>query len=1068
MLQGVVFDLDGVLTSTANLHFDAWKRMFDPYLISVGQRAFSHTDYVQHVDGRPRYDGVAAFLASRSIHLPRGTPVDPPGHKTICALGNRKNEIFGDMLRPGNIKVLEDNVAWLRLLRAQGYKTGVASSSKNARTVLELVGLVHEVDAIVDGIVSAERGLKGKPRPDIFLECCHLMSIQPECTVVVEDALSGVAAGRAGNFGLVLGITNAAGTNRTELEQHGADRAVRTLAEMTMPMLLDWFSSGHQRDGWVLAHSHFDSMAEATHEALMSIGNGYFGTRAAAEEIDASDPHYPGTYIAGLYNIAGTPMGDRIVKNEDLVNCPNWLCIRIRIGDDPAPLNFADRAAVKFTSFHRCLDFGTGVLHRRITILDQRGRETRIESRRFASMANPHMAAMQYTVQPVNYDSVIEIGSGIDAGVINHGVKRYRKLESRHLDVCGVAIDRSGAVVSTKVRTKESQVEVGTAARTSFEIRGRKAAPVAILPMPAGDKTATRGWSVASASLRRGQTFVVEKVVAMFTTTDRDGIAMPDSDVCAIAERNVAKSDFGELLAASQVAWRRLWHSGDLVIDGDRWAQKAARFMVYQMYVAASPHNEHIDAGITARGLAGEAYRGKIFWDQAYILPFYSLTTPATARALLEYRVRRLEQARINARETGERGAMYPWQSGRTGDEQTQVVHLNPMSGRWDPDHSHLQRHVSLAVAYDVWHYVNITGDVDFLRQGGAEMLFEIARYWVSKCQPVDKGLFSIGGVMGPDEFHESTGDKPGLVDNAYTNVMAMWLLQRVPEVIQALGEDAPAVLDKIQLTEVELRDWGAKATRIRVRVSPEGVLEQFHGFFDLAEVDWEKYRKKYGKKTARMDRVLKAEGDSPDRYKVLKQADTLMIWYLLDPNDVLALLQRSGAPLPQGMGPRELLAKNFDYYYPRTSHGSTLSALVHGTLAETLGRDKLAASLFRATLSADLHDVQGGTTGEGLHIGSISGCILWVINHMLGITTTTKKLRIDPNQLPKGWTLIQTTITFRGSRVRIRVTPHTITVDHLSGFAPLECELDDRPGAIVLPIGHTVAIRGLSERARL
>ena len=171
----------------------------------------------------------------------------------------------------------------------------------------------------------------------------------------------------------------------------------------------------------------------------------------------------------------------------------------------------------------------------------------------------------------------------------------------------------------------------------------------------------------------------------------------------------------------------------NITIEGDRFAQKLLRMHLYHLMVSASQYNVDIDAGITARGLHGEAYRGHIFWDELFILPFYDIHFKDTAKSLLLYRYRRLQKAREYAKEYGYKGAMYPWQTGSEGSEETQILHLNPVSGIWGDDYSSLQRHVSLAVAYNIWQYYWITEDRDFLSQYGAEMFFEICRFWASK-----------------------------------------------------------------------------------------------------------------------------------------------------------------------------------------------------------------------------------------------------------------------------------------------------------------------------------------------
>jgi beta-phosphoglucomutase family hydrolase len=234
--EAVVFDLDGVITGTAAIHSSAWKKMFDEYLYRREKehdehyRAFSRRDYLLYVDGKPRYEGVASFLKSRGIDIPQGLPGDSSVIETICGLGNRKNEMFKEVLTEKGAEVFPSSKTLLFSLKNAGVKLGVASSSKNCRAVLESVGLLHLFDARVDGLVSEELNLKGKPEPDIFIRSCEMLGTNPSESIVIEDAVSGVQAGSNGGFGLVVGI--ARGNNASELKEHGADVVVADLEEV--------------------------------------------------------------------------------------------------------------------------------------------------------------------------------------------------------------------------------------------------------------------------------------------------------------------------------------------------------------------------------------------------------------------------------------------------------------------------------------------------------------------------------------------------------------------------------------------------------------------------------------------------------------------------------------------------------------------------------------------------------------------------------------------------------------------------------------------------------------------
>ena len=228
--DAILFDLDGVLTPTADIHQQAWKTMFDEFLVPRGEPPFSDDDYLQYVDGRPRFDGVRTFLASRGITLPDGDPADPPGQESVGALGNRKNDVFLEILRRDGIQPYPGSLRYLDHVEAEGKHVAVVSSSRNAREVLDAAGLTPRFEVVTDGVVAADEHIPGKPAPDMFLNAARRLGVDAARAVVIEDAVSGVAAGHAGHFGLVVGVDRGAG--RDALREHGADVVVDDLAEL--------------------------------------------------------------------------------------------------------------------------------------------------------------------------------------------------------------------------------------------------------------------------------------------------------------------------------------------------------------------------------------------------------------------------------------------------------------------------------------------------------------------------------------------------------------------------------------------------------------------------------------------------------------------------------------------------------------------------------------------------------------------------------------------------------------------------------------------------------------------
>src|SRR3954468_4847547 len=407
---------------------------------------------------------------------------------------------------------------------------------------------------------------------------------------------------------------------------------------------------------------------------------------------------------------------------------------------------------------------------------------------------------------------------------------------------------------------------------------------------------------------------------------------------------------------------------------------------------------------------------------------------------------------------------MFPWQSGATGREETQTVHLNPKSGRWLPDHSHNQRHVNIAIAYNVWQHYMVTGSTGFLRFTGAELLIEIARFWSSLAtHNPDEDRYEIHGVVGPDEYHEAypDSDEPGLRNNTYTNVMAVWVLQRALEALDVLPPHyREELVQELTIRDNELDRWRDITRKMKVVFHADGVLTQFEGYEDLAEFDWAGYRERYGN-IQRLDRLLGArggrtkldkaakpaggrlvvaEGDSPNRYKLAKQADVLMLLFLLSRDELLTLLHGLGYEVSA-----EQLARTVDYHLERTSHGSTLSGVVSAWVLARY-RPEEAWRFLQHALESDISDVQGGTTSEGIHLGAMAGTVDIVLRCLTGMRALGPVLRIDP-ALPAEVKELRYSVHYRGHRVDIDLAEDRIHLGVRPGVgAPVNLLVHGQP----------------------
>lgn len=814
---------------------------------------------------------------------------------------------------------------------------------------------------------------------------------------------------------------------------------------------------------WLMTFDGYDPSSEGLREALCTVGNGYLATRGALPECVSDGVHHPGTYMAGLYNRLGSDIDGRWVTNESMVNAPNWLPVTVRIGNSdwlgggrPAQHNESRHNGHELSSALRIvdhqieLDMARGVLTRTSVIADSDDRRLRLTQRRFVSMRHTHLAAIETTVVPIGWSGPLSVRVAIDGRVRNNGVDRYEDLPDLHLGMVATHHEND-SIMCLHAETSSSRILISEASRTAVWVGGE--------PHPhAPVRLTDHRWVAQQFDLEAsdGEQVRVEKLVWIFTSRD-DGIADPRTEACHWA--CATPGGFEDLLASHVVAWRHLWGRVSLHTGAPNTVGRYINAHLFHVLQTMSPATVFVDAGVPARGLHGEAYRGHVFWDELFVLPSLSLRVPEVARSALLYRYRRLDMARLLARTEGFCGAMFPWQSGANGGEETQTMHLNPVSGRWLPDASHLQRHVNAAVAYNVWQYYQATGDVGFLAHFGGEMMLEIARFWASAASynhALDR--FEILGVMGPDEYHEAyttearpdTDGTPGLDNNAYTNVMAVWCLVRAFEVLEVLPPAAVAELaDRIGLDDTELDHWAQVSRKMRVCFH-DGVISQFEDYEKLVELDWETYRQRYGD-IHRLDRILEAEGDTPNRYRLTKQADVMMLFFALSADELAELLERLGYDYDPGLIPRTI-----KYYEPRTAHGSTLSRVVHAWVHARADRAK-SFRLFCEALHSDIDDIQGGTTAEGIHLGAMAGTIDVLQRCYTGLELTHDVMRLNP-VLPPELAPLSFSVRYRGHLIHLVVgtTQTTVRMDNDEG-APVVVEFN-RQRHDLAP-GHTVTL---------
>jgi trehalose/maltose hydrolase-like predicted phosphorylase len=466
-------------------------------------------------------------------------------------------------------------------------------------------------------------------------------------------------------------------------------------------------------------------------------------------------------------------------------------------------------------------------------------------------------------------------------------------------------------------------------------------------------------------------------------------------DIARTALTRGRQAGWHGVIEAHEHSWAERWTCSDIKVDGDAQAQEALRFAIYHLNSAANPSDDHTSIG--ARALTGDSYLGHVFWDtEIYLLPFYTLTWPAAARALLMYRYHTLPGARKKAGGMGYRGALYAWESADTGEEATPARVIDPNGRVIDILCGIQEQHISADITYAVWQYWQATEDHEFLLEAGAEIVMETSRFWASRAKLEADGRYHIRGVIGPDEYHEN------IDDNAFTNVMARWNIERGLELVGLMRERWPerfrVLSDKLHLSAEELELWRDVGDRITTGFDPKtSLLEQFSGYFDLEDIDLSQYEGR----TAPMDVILGRE--RTQKSQVLKQADVVALFVLL----------------PE-LFDRDTQLANFRYYEPRCGHGSSLSCGFHALLAARLGDVELADRYFRKTAETDLGKMTDISVG-GIRIAAQGALWQAAVLGFAGLILRADGLAFDPH-LPKSWHGLSFRVQWRRRHVGVQI----------------------------------------------
>jgi trehalose/maltose hydrolase-like predicted phosphorylase len=676
---------------------------------------------------------------------------------------------------------------------------------------------------------------------------------------------------------------------------------------------------------WILVEEGFTLAREHELESLFAIGNGYAGSRGSLAEGSALSA--PATFLAGVFDSeAGSVPG--------LVPTADWTRLSAAIDGHPLRLDQGHNL-----EHRRVLDMRQGILWREWRHQNAGGEITRLQMLRLASLGDRHLLLQCATLTPENYNGRVFIDAALTSTV--------------------TLVTGSGTTVAMAV------------ARRVVDSAGRwMGSPQQVVGQ-------------LSLDVRLGETYRLDRIVAVHTSRDTG-----ESREKASRRVERAIEDVNGVIAEHRDAWLARWKASDLRIEGDPAAQRALRFAIYHLSSAANPEDHRVSIG--ARGLSGTAYKGHVFWDtDIFMLPFFILTYPEAARALVMYRYHTLSGARAKAARLGYRGALYAWESADTGEEITPSFVVAPDGEVVRILTGEQEHHISADVAFGVWKYWEATGDERFLVDAGAEILIETARFWASRAGREDDGRYHIRGIIGPDEYHETVDD------NAYTNGLAQWNLEVGEEVTRLFAERWPeqwgALSRRLGLEAEEPRRWLEVARELCTGFDEQtGLFEQFRGYFGLEDIDLAAFEPR----TAPMDVLLGRE--RIQRSKIIKQADVVMLVHLL--------WERL---------PPAVRKANFEYYEPRCGHGSSLSPAIHALVAARLGDAALAERYFRQAAEVDLSDNMGNAAG-GVHVGALGGLWQAAVFGFAGLRFTDERPEHRPN-LPPSWRSLSMRFQWRG-----------------------------------------------------
>ncbi|MBR1584865.1 MAG: glycoside hydrolase family 65 protein [Clostridia bacterium] len=749
------------------------------------------------------------------------------------------------------------------------------------------------------------------------------------------------------------------------------------------------------KENWLIAETDFDIDHQGKCEAIFCQGNGYLGQRAALEE----------KYVGQTRDLLVTGTFNRFDENEvcELPNLPDVTNLDFLLDGQYFAM---DRGSTE--GYSRVMDLYTGEVTRTLIWTRRDGRRFSFRFERFASLDNEHLLGIRACVTPLDGPCEITLNSGINGQVTCTGSQHFHEGDKRVID---------GKIFRMVSQTIQSNVTCALHTAFRYAVDGAEATP--------------KWWPVidrrylgvkAVFSLLPGQTLAVEKITCVTTSRDLkyDGrenaaeLAQKDGYDMAV---QAIRAGYDALAENSCRAWEAFWRGADIRVESEKpFDQLLIRFALYHLNIMAKKDDPRV--GIGAKGMTGEGYKGHSFWDtEIFILPYFILTQPEAAKALVTYRYNGLYGARKKAAENGFEGAMYPWEAAWIDDGEVTPLwgSADIVTGKPIPILTGMiEQHITADVAFGVQLYHAVTGDEAFMDHCGWEIIIDTARFWASRFTwDEEKQAYVILDVIGPDEYKEHVNN------NAYTNYMAVNNMKLALGAIDGLlrrNDDTCRRLDeKLNLKESREKIQAVMEKAYLPQPDVNGIVPQFDGYFDLMSIDLTPY------KTAQQVGTIYQDynNEQISRIQVHKQADTLVLMLLMD-----------------DLFPHDVKVKNYYFYEARTLHDSSLSKSTHCVLAADLGEEATAYRFFEGCGQIDLGPNMG-TSDMGVHTASMGGIWQCAVYGFGGVRVVGRELHVDP-KLPAAWRALSFPLVWRGQALRVTADPQGVTVEN-AGTAPVD-----------------------------